>query len=108
MSLKFALLRLCDLAQNRLICLCSCRKNAPLHYAVLNCHLRIIQYLVKHGADVHAGDKAGNTPMHLACKEGNEEVIVSLIKCCRDDVLLDVNKYNQTPLDLAISTQHPR
>ena len=46
--------------------------------------------------------------MHLACKEGNEEVIVSLIKCCRDDVLLDVNKYNQTPLDLGISTQHPR
>ena len=75
---------------------------------MLNSHVRAIQYLVKHGADVHAGNKAGNTPMHLACKEGNEQMIVLLIKCCPDDVLEDVNKYNQTPLDLAVSSKHPK
>ena len=75
---------------------------------MLNSHTRIIRYLIKHGADVHAGNKAGNTPMHLACKEGNEQMIVLLIKCCQSDVLVDVNRYNQTPLDLAVSTKHPR
>ena len=107
---RISVVKPCDLAGNTfLICFCSlCRKNTPLHYAVLNSHVRIIKYLVRHGADVHAGDRGGNTPMHLACKEGNEQVITLLIKCCRDDLLVDVNNCNQAPLDLAISTKHPR
>lgn len=40
-----------------------------LHKATLNGHLPVIRYLVSAGADVHAQDGDGWTPLHNACSK---------------------------------------
>ena len=40
------------------LCLC--------HYS--NGHLRIVEWLIKSGADIHSKDKDGETPLHWACQ----------------------------------------
>jgi len=41
----------------------------PLHYAVIGKHAGIVRALLKLGADVHAKNFYGWTPMHLASPE---------------------------------------
>lgn len=43
----------------------------PLHFAVLNLRLDIVKLLLENGADVHATDFLGRTPLHIACGVSN-------------------------------------
>ena len=85
------------------------RYNTSLHVAVQNKHAATIQYLVNHQRKLlHMNNKIGNSPMHEACKEGNEATIILLLKTLDEGLFLATNKNGQTPLDLLLASKHPR
>ncbi len=50
----------------------------PLHLAVLTKQPTIVRHLVCMGAALDARDRFGNTPLHLACRDGDLESVKSL------------------------------
>ncbi len=52
----------------------------PLHYAALNEMFDIIQFLVKHGADVNAKTDDGETALDIAKREGYSDIVLFLEK----------------------------
>lgn len=64
-------------------------------------HADIVRLLLEHGADVDAnGTWPCHTPLHLACEHNLPDIARLLLKAgARVDI---ENKYNQTPLDIAI------
>jgi NF-kappa-B inhibitor alpha len=50
----------------------------PLHVAVLTKQPSLVRHLVAMGAALDARDRNGNTPLHLACREGLLECVKSL------------------------------
>ncbi|KAK2142806.1 hypothetical protein LSH36_912g01016 [Paralvinella palmiformis] len=74
------------------------RHSTPLHFAGGYNRVAVVEFLLKHGADVQAKDKGGLVPLHNACSYGHYEVTQLLIEHGAD-----VNKKNRdghTPLDL--------
>lgn len=61
-----------------------------------------LEALLKEGADVHVTDPLGQTPLHIAAGEGNEEIIKVLIKAQAHVNVQD--KYGDTPLHKAVDT----
>lgn len=45
------------------------RQEAPIHEAVRRGSVAALSLLLAHGADVHACDSAGNTPLHTLCQQ---------------------------------------
>lgn len=43
----------------------------PLHKGILSNNTEVLEILNKNGSNVNAGDKNGNTVVHLAVEEGN-------------------------------------
>ena len=41
---------------------------SPLHCTAMNCDMKIMDALLRHGADVNAGDGDGLTPLHAVCE----------------------------------------
>ena len=74
-------------------------RKTPLHFAVLyNCY-KIVEFLVKSGANLNKGDKYGRTPLLLSCKYGNSKITKFLI-----DAGANINKSdnsNNSPLHYA-------
>jgi len=74
-------------------------RKTPLHFAVLyNCY-KIVEFLVKNGANLNKGDKYGRTPLLLSCKYGNSKITKFLI-----DAGANINKTdnsNNSPLHYA-------
>ena len=70
----------------------------PLHSLVSSprCSLEAVGFLLHHGADVAARDKHEETPLHLAARWGQKEVVDLLIQCGAD--ISARNKYNETSL----------
>ncbi|KAK3589737.1 hypothetical protein CHS0354_021059 [Potamilus streckersoni] len=56
------------------------RHSTPLHFAAGYNRVVVVDYLLQHGADVHAKDKGGLVPLHNACSYGHYEVTELLIK----------------------------
>ena len=56
------------------------RHSTPLHFAAGYNRVTVVEYLLEHGADVHAKDKGGLVPLHNACSYGHYEVTELLIK----------------------------
>lgn len=52
----------------------------PLHSAVANNHLDIVQYLIDAGAKINIVQKMGLTPLHSAAQNGNIEMIILLLE----------------------------
>jgi len=50
------------------------RLSTPLHFAAGYNRVGVVEYLLNHGADVHAKDKGGLVPLHNACSYGHYEV----------------------------------
>ncbi|KAJ8684025.1 hypothetical protein QAD02_019817 [Eretmocerus hayati] len=64
---------------------------SPLHFAVQNVRLRVVESLLRNGADPNAKDSLGMTPLHLICS-GISKRMKKLIK--RQDFL-----FNEKVLD---------
>ncbi|KAI8499774.1 hypothetical protein Bbelb_228250 [Branchiostoma belcheri] len=56
------------------------RHSTPLHFAAGYNRVAVVEYLLQHGADVHAKDKGGLVPLHNACSYGHYEVCELLLK----------------------------
>ncbi|KAG8552326.1 hypothetical protein GDO81_004477 [Engystomops pustulosus] len=56
------------------------RQSTPLHFAAGYNRVAVVEYLLEHGADVHAKDKGGLVPLHNACSYGHYEVAELLVK----------------------------
>ncbi|KAK7134316.1 hypothetical protein R3I93_017659 [Phoxinus phoxinus] len=55
------------------------RQSTPLHFAAGYNRVAVVEYLLLHGADVHAKDKGGLVPLHNACSYGHYEVAELLV-----------------------------
>ncbi|KAM4624549.1 poly [ADP-ribose] polymerase tankyrase-2 [Polymixia lowei] len=55
------------------------RQSTPLHFAAGYNRLAVVEFLLQHGADVHAKDKGGLVPLHNACSYGHYEVAELLV-----------------------------
>lgn len=58
-----------------------------LHLAVRRCQTEVIQTLISQGCSVDFQDRHGNTPLHVACKDGNVPIVVAL---CEANCNLDI------------------
>ncbi|XP_028286164.1 poly [ADP-ribose] polymerase tankyrase-2-like [Parambassis ranga] len=72
------------------------RQSTPLHFAAGYNRLAVVQFLLQHGADVHAKDKGGLVPLHNACSYGHYEVAELLVLCGAVVNVADLWKF--TPL----------
>ncbi|XP_065348135.1 poly [ADP-ribose] polymerase tankyrase [Cloeon dipterum] len=72
------------------------RHSTPLHFAAGYNRISVVDYLLTHGADVHAKDKGGLVPLHNACSYGHFEVTELLVKHGASVNVADLWKF--TPL----------
>ena len=73
--------------------------NTPLHFAAIKGHVRIIELLLSHKADVNSRSKTEATPLHLASQEGHLASVVALLQAGADPLLPDRN--GSFPIHLA-------
>ena len=59
-----------------------------LHLAERRCQMEVIQTLISQGCSVDFQDRHGNTPLHVACKDGNVPIVVAL---CEANCNLDLS-----------------
>ncbi len=59
-------------------------KWTPLHYAVDHNHVKVVQFLLKNGADPLASARGGWTPLHAARAGGYLKIEHILIKAIKD------------------------
>ena len=71
-------------------------KRTALHFAALNGHLKIVDALLKKGADVYKKDMAGKTPLDYASKYGHEKVS-KLLKSSGAEVDIDPRYFGFSP-----------
>uniref|UniRef100_A0A671M4C9 Poly [ADP-ribose] polymerase n=1 Tax=Sinocyclocheilus anshuiensis TaxID=1608454 RepID=A0A671M4C9_9TELE len=72
------------------------RHSTPLHFAAGYNRVAVVEYLLHHGADVHAKDKGGLVPLHNACSYGHYEVTELLVRHGASVNVADLWKF--TPL----------
>lgn len=58
-----------------------------LHLAVRRCQIEVVKCLLSHHCYVDHQDRHGNTPLHIACKDGNLPVVMRL---CAAKANLDI------------------
>jgi len=74
------------------------------YYAVYNEHLKIVELLVRNGANLNAKHKANKIVLHLAAELRNLGMVRLLMKAGAKVNALDSDQ--DTPLDWAIGTLH--
>ena len=72
-----------------------------LHYAVESKRVDAITLLVSKGADVHAVDSRGRTPMHRAAAKNNLLAIDCIVELAGKDSIDKVDHQSRTPEQLA-------
>lgn len=72
------------------------RHSTPLHFAAGFNRVPVVEFLLEHGAEVHAADKGGLVPLHNACSYGHYEVTELLVKHGANVNVSDLWKF--TPL----------
>lgn len=75
-----------------------------LHYAASSTDGRVVDLLIKNGADPNAQDKDGNTPLHLGVMQGNKTFVEDVIKLGAKPTIK--NKLGQRAADV-ISNDKP-
>ena len=76
----------------------------PLHAAVRNKHESLGEYLMEHGADVHAKDAQGWAPLHTAAMQNLSHMVVALLK--HGAHIDEKTKQQETPLHIALDNKH--
>jgi ankyrin repeat protein len=71
----------------------------PLHRAIKQSHINVIEFLLSNGAAIEAKDNAGNTALHVAAETGNKAVVESLLHKKAD--ARATNRDGWTPLHFA-------
>jgi len=71
----------------------------PLHESVSNCHPKILQLLIDHGADVNSCTNGGYTPLHLAAFTGHTDCARVLLQNNAD--ISKTDDYGKTPMQTA-------
>jgi uncharacterized protein len=79
-------------------------KAAPIQSAAAAGHEKIVELLLKHGADPNIREQGGYTPLHAAAQNGDVSTIRTLIYGGAD--LLSRSDDGRTPLDLALEAGH--
>ena len=72
---------------------------SPLHYACvrdIGLQSAFVRYLLTKGADANATDCDGNTPLHYACRNGNESAVDLLLQNGANPETLNIHK--ESPL----------
>lgn len=79
-------------------------KAAPIQSAAAAGHTKIVELLLRHGADPSIREQGGYTPLHAAAQNGDVEMIKALIYGGAD---LDTKSNDgKIPLDLALEAGH--
>ena len=65
-----------------------------LHAASVHGHLKAVELLLGHGAQVSATDVHGQTPLHLAARGGHLQCIQHLLKSGANLTVTDSNGHN--------------
>lgn len=68
--------------------------------------IEIIDVLLAGGADVHAGNVIGDTPLHMAAEFGHADLATRLIEEGADVHTRNTGKDRETPLDRARKSGH--
>ena len=50
----------------------------------------------------------GNSPTHEACSQGDAQTAIQLLRTMDEGLLYATNENGQTPLDLLLSSSHPK
>jgi len=81
-------------------------QRSPLHTAAWNGDLLIVLILLdsRHGVDIEARDRNGNTPLQIAAYKGHTEVAKALMDQGADIETMD-NVWERTPLQSACDQQ---
>ncbi|CAH0517659.1 unnamed protein product [Peronospora belbahrii] len=74
-------------------------QSSLLHVAVKNGSAKTVVFLIREGANVHAQDGSGISPLYLACARGQEVVVHTLLE--KKAKCLAVGPSGETPLHIA-------
>ena len=76
-----------------------------LHYATQKRFFNIVKLLLEKGAQIliNHQDELGNTPLHIACKNGDEDIALLLLKYNANATIQ--NKAGKTPLNVCKTNQ---
>jgi ankyrin repeat protein len=79
----------------------------PLMYAILAeiPDLKMIEYLLNHGADANAAEYAGWRPLHFAARDRKPEIVETLL--ARGAVVDPLDAHGNTPLSHCITSSYP-
>ena len=92
---------------------CDCRlrlhhlhpqESTPLHLAAENGHKHVAEDLIRHGGNINAMDKSGQSPLHLAAQHGHKQTVEVLLQHGSD--VNARNRRQETPLHLAAENGH--
>ncbi|CAB0042497.1 unnamed protein product [Trichogramma brassicae] len=95
-------------------CLVPKTGDAPLHLALADGNVRVVELLIKNGANPNLANEQGSTPLHVICTRDNDddESIDRFLKMCDDkSITLELDardKLGRTPLQLAVVHSLPR
>jgi ankyrin repeat protein len=77
----------------------------PLHLAVLENSVELVQFLISSGADINEKDKLGLTALHFAAQGGHKEII--LLLRCQDNINMNaVDNNGNSALHLGVEHPH--
>ena len=81
------------------------------HSASFEAHLDVVQYIMERVEDKSPQDNEGDTPLHIACGNGENEVNFDVISYILDNVEVEdlclKNKYGYTPAMTLWSRGYP-
>ncbi|XP_047973582.1 E3 ubiquitin-protein ligase mib1-like [Salvia hispanica] len=76
------------------------KRHTPISEAVIGGHNKIVEFLIKQGADDGIPNTVGSTPLHYALLKDNSKLVELLVA---EGALLDEDSLDGTPLQIAAS-----